>query len=91
VINFSLALTYLRTGVRVARQGWPQGRFLIVVGGSTFEVTADRPLGRAAPDLVGGRVDYQAHIDVVDLASRTVSVWHPDSGDLLAEDWIITD
>ncbi|SDK30348.1 Protein of unknown function [Lentzea albidocapillata subsp. violacea] len=91
MIGFSRALEHLLQGVRVARSGWPQGRFLIVVPGSTFAVTADRPVGQAAPQLVGRTVSYEPHIDVVDLAASTLAVWHPTGADLLAQDWLITE
>jgi hypothetical protein len=88
VTNFSRALADLLSGSRIARAGWPPGRFLIIVPGSIIEVGADRPLGRAAPHLVGTELGYQPHIDVVDTATSRVEVWSPGNFDLLATDWI---
>jgi hypothetical protein len=85
--NFGWALTQLKDGRRVARSGWNgKGMFLILVPGSRFEVTADRPFGKAAPELVGQHVDYRPHIDMFTVDGAFVP-WLASQSDLLADDW----
>lgn len=82
------ALEDLKAGRRVARTGWP-GSWLILVPGSTITVEADRPLGVAAPDLVGQQVQYAPHIDI--FTRGFLAPWSFTQLDLLAEDWCVVD
>lgn len=85
-MDFGDALRALKDGKRVARRGWPDTMWLILVPGSTILVDADRPLGRAAAHLVGGPVAYGAHIDKV-REGEGMEPWVPTHGAVLAEDW----
>lgn len=86
-MDFQQALSCLKGGRRVARQGWNgKGMFLVLVPGSEFPVTADRPFGQAAPELIGQTVKYQPHIDMF-TAQGTFVPWLASQSDLLAEDW----
>lgn len=63
--DFGGALALLRDGKRVSRHGWNgKGMWLVLVPGSTITVTVGRPLGDAAPELVGSDVRYRDHIDM---------------------------
>ena len=86
-MDFGQALKVLRDGGRVARRGWNgRGMWLLLVPGSTFTVESGRPLGDVAPDLVGERVEYGAHIDIRAVDGR-ITPWVASQTDLLGEDW----
>jgi hypothetical protein len=85
--GFGTALSVLRGGGRVERKGWNgRGMWLVLVPGSTFTATADRPLGQAAPELVGAEVSYRPHIDMKTVDGDVVP-WVASQSDLLADDW----
>ena len=90
-MNFGDALIALRTSRRVTRAGWNgAGMWLVLVPGSTITVSAGRPLGDAAPELVGQSVDYRPHIDIMTVQGSVVP-WIASQSDLLAEDWTVVD
>lgn len=83
-MNFGAALTALKAGSRVTRQGWNgKGMFLFLVPGSVFEVNR-APLLGIYPE--GTKVNYQAHIDMK-TAHGYVVPWVAAQSDLLEEDW----
>lgn len=85
--GFDQALQLLKNGKRVARAGWNgKGMFLVLVPGSEFPVTADRPFGQVAPELIGQTVKYQSHVDMY-TAQGTFVPWLASQADLLSEDW----
>lgn len=86
LMSFSLALTVLKKGLRVARQGW-NGRdmFIFLVPGSHFEVNRPPLLGIYP---AGTPIDYHAHIDMK-TAQGDVVPYVASQTDLLAEDWLI--
>lgn len=85
--GFGTALHRLRTGRRVARLGWNgTGMWLVLVPGSSITVEATRPVGRAVPELVGERVSYRAHIDMM-TADGTLVPWVASQTDVLSFDW----
>lgn len=86
-MDFGAALQALRDGERVARDGWNgKGMWLVLVPGSTITVEAGRPVGDAAPDLIGQQVEYRPHIDMYTADGQLVP-WHATQSDLLADDW----
>lgn len=85
-MNFGEALEHLRAGRGVTREQWDGEQYLVLVPYSRITVSADRPLGKALPDLVGEELQYTAHIDVVN-QGETVSPWVPSQTDVLATDW----
>ena len=88
MFNFSIALDYLKTGKKVARQGWNgKGMFIFLVPGSEFKV--DRPpLLGIYPE--GTEINYHAHVDMKTAGNKVVP-WLASQTDLLAEDWIIVE
>lgn len=85
--DFGTALNRLRAGRRVARRGWNgEGMWLVLVPGSSIRIEAGRPLGQAAPELVGQHADYRPHIDIK-AADDTLVPWVASQTDLLAHDW----
>jgi Protein of unknown function (DUF2829) len=90
-MDFGEALTALKTGQRVTRTGWNgTGMWLVLVPGSTITVEAGRPLGNAAPELVGQQVAYAPHIDMK-TAQGTVVPWLASQTDVLANDWAVVE
>lgn len=86
-MRFGPALDALRSGARIARSN-DEGVWLVLVGGSTITVTEGRPLGDAAPELVGQQLQYRPHIDTVTIHGA-VAPWAPAHADLLADDWLV--
>lgn len=87
-MDFGPALVALKNGHRVTREGWDNpGMWLVLVPGSTFAVSGDRPVGLAAPELVGCEVDYQPHIDLY--SGGVLRPWTAPHADLVANDWRI--
>jgi hypothetical protein len=85
-MNFEEALSAVKNGERVCREGWNgKGMFIFLVPGSQFQVNR-APLMGIFPE--GTTINYQAHIDIF-TAQKTVSVWQPSNGDMLATDWQI--
>lgn len=85
-MDFSQALTQLKAGERVAREGWNgKGMFLFLVPGSRFTVNRPPLLGIYPEGTV---VDYHAHIDMK-TAQGYVVPWLASQADLLADDWTV--
>lgn len=88
-MDFSSALHAVKSGKRVGRAGWNgKGMWLLLIPGSRFRVEAERPMGQAAPEMVGALVDYRPHIDLYTADAQFVP-WCATQSDLLAEDWEI--
>lgn len=85
--NFSGALTLLKEGYRVSREGWNgKGMYLFLVPGSLFTVAAGRPMAKHFPE--GRELSYRPHIDMW-TAQGDVVPWVASQSDLLAEDWTV--
>lgn len=88
-MDFSDALINIRVGRKVGRSAWgTDGPYLFYVPASTFVIEAERPLGKASPDLVGATAYYRPHIDVRTPAGY-VMPWTPGQDDLLGADWFV--
>jgi Protein of unknown function (DUF2829) len=86
-MDIGQAVRRLQSGDRVCREGWNgKNMYLVLVPGSTFTVEEDRPIGQAAPELVGKKVDYHAHVDMYTAQGYFVP-WLCSQADLLANDW----
>ena len=84
--DMGVALTWLRGGNRVAREGWNgKGMFLFLVPGSTFEVNRAPLLGIYPKGTI---VDYCPHIDMRTADGKVVP-WLASQTDILAEDWVL--
>lgn len=85
-MNFGEAIQALKSGSKVAREGWNgKGMFLFLVPGSTFQVNRPPLLG-IYPE--GTTINYQPHIDMK-TAQDTIVPWLASQGDVLAEDWVL--
>ena len=86
VFDFSTALDYLKSGYKVAREGWNgKGMFIFLVPGSVFKVNRPPLLG-IYPE--GTEINYHAHVDMK-TADNKVVPWLASQTDLLAEDWTL--
>lgn len=84
-MDFGDALRLLKSGKRVAREGWNgKGMFLFLVNGSTFTVNREPLLSIMGE---GTEVQYHAHVDMK-TARGYVVPWLCSQTDMLAEDWI---
>lgn len=85
-MDFGKALTALRAGRLVQREGWNgKGMFLYLVPGSEFEVNIPPLNSIFSP---GTKIRYHAHIDMRTAQGDCVP-WLASQTDLLAEDWQI--
>ena len=85
-MNFGGALKALKSGEKVAREGWNgKGMFVYMVGKGSYEPTTE-----VAKQLVSenGTVDYEPYLAIKNVKG-TVSTWVPNINDCLAEDWVI--
>lgn len=86
MFSFSEALIHLKSGKKVARQGWNgKGMFIFLVNGSTFQVNRPPLLG-IYPE--GTTINYHAHVDMK-TADGMIVPWLCSQTDMLAEDWVI--
>ncbi len=89
-MNFGNAIEALKSGDRVAREGWNgKGMFLIYVGGtSAVEPRAGTPY---ADHLISpnGTVDINPHIDMKTATGEMQPGWLASQTDMLADDWQI--
>lgn len=87
-MTFSEALTLVKNGHRIAREGWNgKEMFLFFVPGSKFKVNREPLLG-IYPE--GTEIEYHGHIDLK-TAQGYVVPWTPSQPDVLAEDWAVLD
>ena len=85
--DFGWALTQLKNGYKVCRQGWNSKKmFIFLVEGSEFKVNRPPLLG-IYPE--GTEIKYQSHIDMK-TAQDTIVPWLASQSDILAQDWVIT-
>lgn len=84
--DFGVALTWLKIGAKVARNGWNgKGMFLFLVPGSTFQVNRPPLLG-IYPE--GTTIEYCPHIDMRTADGKIVP-WLASQTDVLASDWTL--
>ena len=88
LMNFGQALEALKSGQKVAREGWNgKNMFLLLVPGSTFKVNR-APLLGIYPE--GAEINYRPHIDMKTVDGEIVP-WVASQSDLLVEDWVIVE
>jgi len=83
-MNFSQALSCLKKGQLLQREGWNgKGMFIFKVNGSTFDTTRP-PLS----DIFGedSEITYSPHADMK-TEDGTITPWLCSQADLFAEDW----
>lgn len=86
-MDFGKALSLLKGGAKVAREGWNgKGMFIFLVPGSQFSVNRPPLLGIYP---LGTVVKYHAHVDMK-TAQGDVAPWVCSQTDMLADDWVET-
>lgn len=89
-MNFSDALTLLKDGYRISREGWNgKGMFLYLVPEGRYSPTTSAGLA-IAETQEDGLVPYGAYI-AMKTAQNNVVPWLASQTDVLAEDWCILD
>lgn len=83
-MNFSEALTRIKSGARACRANWNgKGMFVFLVPGSVFKVNREPLLSILGEGTV---VNYHGHIDMR-TADGTIVPWLASQTDLLSDDW----
>lgn len=83
-MNFGDALTALKQGSRLAREGWNgRGLFVYLVPPASYAVQTG-----AAKEYFGegSTIPYNAYFAIKNV-NDTVSTWVPSVNDCLADDW----
>lgn len=84
--NFSSALDWLKSGLKVTRAGWNgKGMFVFLVQGSQFHVNRPPLLGIYPENTL---INYLPHIDMKTVDGKVVP-WVASHSDLLASDWSV--
>lgn len=94
-MNFGQAIEAMKTGNKVARQGWNgKGMFVYLVKGTQVKMEDLR--NEAATQLEnhkdsnrGKKVTINSHIDMKAADGSIVVGWLASQTDMLAEDWVI--
>lgn len=94
-MNFGQAIEAMKTGSKVARQGWNgKGMFVYLVNGT--DVPIENLRNEAAEHLDadnawnrGKRVKISSHIDMKAADGSIVVGWLASQTDMLANDWVI--
>jgi len=83
-MDFGQALSAIKDGKKVAREGWNgKGMFIFLVPGSRFVVNRPPLLGIYP---AGTEIEYHAHIDMK-AADGKIVPWLASQTDVLATDW----
>ena len=94
MVNFSVALTALKSGLRIARAGWNGKGMWVALSPGNPALPADKfwsPHGRAHAELMGGAARVQPSI-IMKTADDSIQMgWSPTTSDVLAEDWEIVE
>ena len=84
--DFGWALRQIKSGQRVAREGWNgKGMFLFLVPGSRFVVNRPPLLGIYPEGTV---INYHSHIDLRTVQGYVVP-WLASQVDILSDDWVL--
>lgn len=79
-MNFGQAIEKLKSGKKVAREGWNgKGMFIFLASGKQFESSN---LGDALPEIVNDCICMKTAQDTI------VVGWLASQTDILAEDWL---
>ena len=85
-MNFGDAISYAKTGSRVARTGWNgSGMYAYIVPAGEYP-----PVTEIARQEFGEKVPYRSYW-ALKTAQGDVATWAPSGSDSLAEDWFVYD
>jgi hypothetical protein len=86
--SFSEALLAVKSGSKIAREGWNgANQFVIKAGG--YKVDEARPGSDYAKAGIVGEFTIAPHLDLKNAQGIMQPGWVPSQGDLFAEDWIV--
>lgn len=87
-VGFGIALTALKMGNRISRQGWNgKGMYLYMVGAGRYQPTTETG-HRIAASHQDYLVPYRPYIAMFTV-DKDVVPWVASQSDLLMDDWII--
>jgi hypothetical protein len=96
-MDFSQALTEVKAGKKIAREGWNAGgQFVYYVPSGNYPATTDvarQTFGEDRTEETAGRevmVPYTAYL-AIKTVQNTVAPWLASQTDLLANDWKVVD
>jgi|LSPY01.1.fsa_nt_gi hypothetical protein len=88
-LSFSLALSALRKGAKIAREGWNgKGMFLFLANDIGFTVS---PKLANDESIMSRRNKILPSIAMKTNGERIFIGWHANQTDMLAEDWFIVE
>lgn len=86
MMDFGDAIRALKSGKRVAREGWNgKGMFAYLVPAASYPAQTE-----AARSQFGDMVPYRAYL-ALKTAQNDVATWAPSGSDVIAEDWTIVE
>lgn len=92
-VDFGVALRALKSGKRVARQGWNgKNMFLFLLpGGTVFTTAIHDPALREVVEKEVGSENFEAlgSIRMFTADKKILTGWLASQTDMLAEDWVI--
>lgn len=81
--NFGSALEALKSGERVAREGWNgPGQFVYYVPPASYKTQTEIAFAH-----FGDTVPYRAYL-ALKTVQGDIAMWTPSVSDVLAEDWV---
>lgn len=87
-MTFSKALQALKSGEKVAREGWNgKGMFIFLQEGYPFGIPANENTRKAIGLNPGDVVRIRPYIAMLDAQGMVVSGWLASQTDLLSDDW----
>jgi hypothetical protein len=92
-MNFGEAIAALKSGKKVAREGWNgKGMFLLMAGGYAVRKEDLRPNSPISADFLESRglseMKILPHIDMWTAQNTYLPGWLASQSDMLAEDWM---
>lgn len=92
--DFSWALTALKAGQRVARQGWNGKDMWVCLGAGNVNVPSDNFWNTHTKTFAennGGSAEVSAYLIMKSAQGKIQMGWAPTQSDLLAMDWILVE
>ena len=91
-LNFGDALTALKLGKKVAREGWNGKDQYVVAQAQATTTDASKiwnPHNKAHAEKLGGQIDVAPYCTLKTAQDTLAMGWTPSTGDLFANDWLI--
>lgn len=93
-MNFSKALESLKSGNKVARNGWNGKNQYVVAQAQATTTDASKiwnPHNKAHAEKIGGKIDVAPYYTLKTAQDTLAMGWTPSTSDLFAEDWIVVE